>query len=475
MTTKVEPPATVEFDTAATGAHADGWVERKADVVFKAGKYSFPEKDGGPFEMTPDEIKAFSASFKAPVPLVDTHHDSVFNTLPGRLGELVAVEPSPDFSSFGGRFRVPAWLHGLFKDAPLKLSATWDRATKALKNVALVPNPRVPEAVMFAAFAAAEAEEEEEGKKVGPGKAKERHVSPHGQKFHQFIHDMAAHQGAVCKPEHSAGAQSAEMAALDETLEAARKQAAFHAPHEVEAVQKIHDLALGSGAACALYKENAKHKLKAYQPGNYYAGGAASMPAYRDYQPGNYALMSDEDAAREGKAATERERELQTKLAAAEEARFSAEGKAAAAEAKLREAAVKAAAAEAVAFAQSFGGRLSPAERQDAVFAYQEAAESDRLVGGEVHFSDDAGKASKGSRVAALQARYARLVAGRPNRHVDQVQGGDGARFALAQNKDAADAEKDAGKEAEESATAYAARKNKQREDARPAAGKNGK
>jgi hypothetical protein len=146
------PGVLVEF-AAGPGPEAGGWVTRKAPVIFRAGRYEFA--DAPPFEMTPADIRAAAAGFE-PVPLHDTHRSdgSIFH---GKLGELVAAEPSADGAVFGGTVRVPKWLDDLFQGVALPLSATWDRVTKRLKNVALLTNPRITDARLEAAFAAAHA------------------------------------------------------------------------------------------------------------------------------------------------------------------------------------------------------------------------------------------------------------------------------------------------------------------------------
>jgi len=128
-----------------------GHVLRKADVIFRSGDYDFPVEQGGTFSMTPDDIKAALADF-APVDLEDTHAPSVFN---GKLGRLVKTTPSANFDVFGGEVEIPEWFDSLFKGQPIKLSARWDRTTKRLKKLAVVPEGRVPDAAMFAAFSAA--------------------------------------------------------------------------------------------------------------------------------------------------------------------------------------------------------------------------------------------------------------------------------------------------------------------------------
>jgi hypothetical protein len=158
-----EPPILAEFAAPAEGAVARGdVVRRKAPVVFRAGDYEF--QNAPAYRMTPAEIRHFCETFE-PTGVVDTHVPSIFN---GKLKatRIVGVTPNADFTEFGAELEMDRWLHELFKGEPLACSTTWDRDTKRLKNLALVPNPRIPDAVIEAAFAAEE---------------ERRHHTPHGQ------------------------------------------------------------------------------------------------------------------------------------------------------------------------------------------------------------------------------------------------------------------------------------------------------
>jgi hypothetical protein len=401
--------AVVEF-AASPGTTEGGHVLRKANVIFKAGDYDFPADKGGPFRMSPEEIMVFCQEFKDPIPLEDTHVPSVFN---GKLGHLVAVTPNEDYSAFGGDVHVSRWFDALFPNEPLKMSAKWDRGTKTLKAVAVLPNPRIDDAAMFAAFAAADDSEGDQGG---------LHKSPHGQKMVQYIHDLTAHGGATCSPDHSPGV----------------KEASFHADHEVSTIQKVHDLTLGSGAACALYRHN-KAKNTAWQPGSYYKTAVEAMPAYRDYQPGAYALMSDADApAREKKPEpSAREKELEALLA--EERR-------------------KHAAREAVTFAEHARAtnHILPAEFADTVSGYLERAEDDSKLGGEVTFADESNQPRRGSRVDAYRAR---ILKRQPHVLTQELVPGDAAAL-FSRERTLTDTEKDL-EEAKKIADAYAATYNR--------------
>jgi hypothetical protein len=112
------PEATFE---AGPGKASGDFVLRKAPVIFRCGEYDFPPEKGGPFSFTRDDLNSFLASFNQPVELEAGHHDTVFD---GQLGQLVHVHATPDGNGFGGKVRLAPWLDGLFKDQPIKLSAS---------------------------------------------------------------------------------------------------------------------------------------------------------------------------------------------------------------------------------------------------------------------------------------------------------------------------------------------------------------
>jgi hypothetical protein len=215
------PPILAEFAAPAEGAAALGdVVRRRAPVIFRAGDYEF--LNAPPFRMTPDDIRRAVEEFE-PTAVVDTHVPSIFN---GKLAStrIVGLTPTPDYTQFGADVELDRWLHELFKGEPLACSVTFDRHTKKLKNLALVPNPRIPDAAIEAAFAAEE---------------ERRQHTPHGQAAMQDIHDRAAQAGARCNPD-----------------------AAFTADHEGDALQEMHDTAVKHGAVCKTYPAPEPEKPK---------------------------------------------------------------------------------------------------------------------------------------------------------------------------------------------------------------------
>lgn len=92
-------------------------------------------------------------------------------------------------------------------------------------------------------------------------------MNAHQKKLMQFIHDTAAAEGARC-PDTGLPSSGCN-----------------------DALQKIHDLALGSGASCALYRD-LKTRMADYRPGRRYAVNADMLPAFKDYMPGNLASMA---------------------------------------------------------------------------------------------------------------------------------------------------------------------------------------
>jgi hypothetical protein len=168
--------------------------------IFEAGSY--PDKQ---FDLTEEEMAQAVAEFQ-PVPLDIEHITTPFD---GKLGELASV--SQEGSTLFGEVRVPRWLKDVLGDEPIKVSTTWDAATKTIKKLALTHNPRINDAALVAAF------------------NKSKHTTAHGQNAIQFIHDYAASHGALCQPP---------------------TDAKMTAKPERQALQKIHDIAQENGAGC---------------------------------------------------------------------------------------------------------------------------------------------------------------------------------------------------------------------------------
>jgi hypothetical protein len=370
----MSPPILAEFAAPAEGAEVRGdVVRRKAPVIFRAGDYDFV---GAPsYRMTPEDIRRAVETFE-PVPVVDTHVPSHF-TRKLTAARLVKLTPNADHTEFGGELELDRWCHDLFKGEPLACSVTFDRATKKVKNLALVPNPRIPDAAIEAAFA------EEEAR---------RQHTPHGQAAMQRMHDTAAEAGARCNPD-----------------------AAFTADHEGDALQEMHDTAVRHGAVCKTYPEPEKPKKEAPMstpatpapapPPELEARFAAQDKALADLKAETDALKRDNEALKRDNVA------LQKDSRAAHERRIKAE-------------------AAAFAREQQRAGIISRAERDDTEAEFAEAALEDLDAPREVTFSDAEGKPAKGGRVDRLRARYARRPADPMRRERVADRDGDEALFS---------------------------------------------
>jgi hypothetical protein len=140
---------TAEFSLDSGTAVVTGTrVERLAPVLFRCGNY--PDKD---FSLTPEEAMAAVADFKSPIDLDLEHKPTVFN---GQLGQLTEVSQNPqDPWLLSGKAALPQWLDNLLPDEAKKLSLAFDRRTKKIIGCSLVRTPRVSDAALMAAFAAA--------------------------------------------------------------------------------------------------------------------------------------------------------------------------------------------------------------------------------------------------------------------------------------------------------------------------------
>lgn len=209
----------------------DGQTVTRRGKIWQAGEYE--DKDYG---MTPEENWAAVQAWGGPVDIDLEHMPTI---LDGKLGKLTQIALSDDGTEIEGTVEIPKWLNDVIGEEPIKVSSTWDRATKELSKLALVKTPRVSDAaVMAAAFAAGIAGPNQTTK---PGPA--RHDTPSGQNFHQMIHDMAAQAGARCDRSNSVR---------------------MHSSHELAGIQQIHDTAVEHGATCARVGANTA---------NYSAGG----------------------------------------------------------------------------------------------------------------------------------------------------------------------------------------------------------
>jgi hypothetical protein len=178
--------AAVGFSTAPAGTAQGDYVLRDVPILMRTGDYEFDKQ--GVFSFTPEDVLGACKTFKAPVPLKNTHKESgsVFDGID--LGSVVELRPATDtLDTLGGTARIPVWLDTAYKDQPLQCSANFDWHTKRLTHVALVTNPRIPDAALFAAFAADTV-----------AKAKGKQSTPHGMQAMQDLHDMAARSGAMC-------------------------------------------------------------------------------------------------------------------------------------------------------------------------------------------------------------------------------------------------------------------------------------
>jgi hypothetical protein len=369
------PPILAEFAAPAEGAAALGdVVRRRAPVIFRAGDYEF--LNAPPFRMTPDDIRRAVEEFE-PTAVVDTHVPSIFN---GKLAStrIVGLTPTPDYTQFGADVELDRWLHELFKGEPLACSVTFDRHTKKLKNLALVPNPRIPDAAIEAAFAAEE---------------ERRQHTPHGQAAMQDIHDRAAQAGARCNPD-----------------------AAFTADHEGDALQEMHDTAVKHGAVCKTYPapEPEKPKKPAKPQEAEEAPMSTPAPAPAPAPEWEARFAAQDQALAELKA----ENEALRKASAALQQDNRAE--------RLRR--IEKDAAD-FAREQLSAGKADRVQLPDIADEYVEAAVADLDAPREVTFAAGDGKPAKGTRVDKLKAKWGRVLASEMRRQRVSDRDGSGALF----------------------------------------------
>lgn len=352
--------AHIPFDVPADSpaADADDFVVKDVPLLFVADTYQFPAEAGGPFTMSPEDIRAALAAFpEAGVPLTDEHAPrSVFYRL--GLGTFTDPKPTEDFARFGGKLRIKKPVLALLPPGPIRLSANWCRREKRLKDVSLTETPRIEGAAAFAAFAA-----------FAKSEGSSMETTPHGRARMQMIHDAAAEGGALCKGREKAAADAG--------------MASFTSQAEHSALQAVHDTAVGMGANCNVSSDSPARKK-----------GDEAMAAY---------------SAEFGPPPSPREKELEARLAKIEAERTAEREAAAKAEEARFSATVASFAAAAETFADSLRDRLLPYQRPLCVADYCRCAEDDLRQPAEVHFSTAEGKPWKGTRLEACKARWQSL------------------------------------------------------------------
>lgn len=240
-----EEASTSEFalDPEAQVPTSDGEYVLRTGKIFEAGQY----KDKN-FEISSEELCEAIVNFQ-PVELDVEHMPSIFD---GKLGTLQAVALAEDGKSLIGTVKFPKWLDSVLSTVEKKVSATWDRTTKMLTKLALVRNPRVKDAAIYAAFMANEFADELEGTtQTEFAEVMSELIEEHfgkktwdGLAMMQGIHDMAARCGAICK----------------ESNDGSFTEVGFLAESEAKVMQQIHDASARGGAKCEFIKDRSGTK-----------------------------------------------------------------------------------------------------------------------------------------------------------------------------------------------------------------------
>jgi hypothetical protein len=396
----------------------------RTGLLFRCGDYASHD-----FSLTAEEMAAAVAAF-APVPIELSHTPTV---LDGKLGELVAVEQRGDV--LYGTARLPEWLDGLLDEGKRKVSVVWDRATKRITRLGIVPSPRVTDAVLMAAFAAANP----------PAPAARRARTAAATAHLQQIHDAAARYD----PSTCGGEASMSGACPGCKADPVRPEDRNPKTFQHKAIHGIHDLAVHHGADCPggaasmsttppggrfrpmSWIKKLNHAMFGAQAdeigvdpdvtedearamftalGN--LDGAAVAPAVVVEKPATEAPPAKAPTPEEAAAAFAASplyKDMQAKIAAME-ARVEAD--------RIARLVID---AENFAAAEIKDGRWLPTDRYNLMAAFTIASEDDRRANKEVTFSAGA-EQKKGSRVDLLKA----LVAARPAHALfgEHVRGG---------------------------------------------------
>lgn len=351
-----DPTGALAVFDLGPGVWGDEFVEYRDSLLFRCGDY--PDKK---FAMTPEELYVAAANF-TPCPIGLEH---VPNVLDGALGEVREVRLSDDGMDLLGTVAIPAAIAAKIPPEKRKVSCEFDRTTKELQKLDLVLNPRVRDACLMAAF------------------ARPANGTPHGRMRMQMIHDTAAEGGALCDP---------------------NKSPKFTSGKERSGLQAIHDMAASHGATCrvssggraAYSKGGGRMSFKNIVAAWFNKGMPDDFDPADDIVDDDPTVVLSDDRKKAPSGPTEAERRLQAQVA------------------QLQDRLMR---SEAAAFADGLiPARATPAERQDLIDEYLQAARDDASSPAKVKFSGSDGKGAEGSRVDALKARLAR----RPERRLDE-------------------------------------------------------
>ena len=347
----------------------------------------------------------------------------------GRLGKIANLRPvaEGDFSGFAGDWLCPAPINALSPDKPVRMSATFDPNTKKLTKVSLVHHPRIPDAAalpagtvefsedaVFAALADEEARKAAARPDVAPAAAVPSPApatfaatthTPHGLSSLQAIHDMAARSGALC---HERKPTMETISVPVGRVKIPPAFAEFTTEPERDAHQTVHDACCAGGAKCrVMADDDPRVKSLAGTRDAYF-----SHAEFADAMTPTERLLHRQLETERAERAAEREDARRVQFAAGLE---SARHKAASAARKLWD-----------------EGKIVAAEIAGCEGEYLRAVEDDLRHPGEVQFSLDGESYRKGSREAAVLARWEKKL---PLRILGEVADNRAdpaeARFAL--------------------------------------------
>jgi len=125
------------------------------DTVIRSGKFfevdrEFVDRKGARFSISADEADERIRRF-TPRAINLQHVPTIFDGLLGQVRRLWR-----DGVDICAEYEIPRWLHEITRGEPLKVSSEWDIVTKEPVAAALVLKPALQDAVIRAAFSAAQ-------------------------------------------------------------------------------------------------------------------------------------------------------------------------------------------------------------------------------------------------------------------------------------------------------------------------------
>jgi hypothetical protein len=191
------------------------------------------------YGVTEEELDEIVAGFSG-APILIQHESTIFDRLPDEQRPGWVTRLWRKGRELFGEVRLADWLHQLFADQPIRVSVglTTDRPRRLLE-LSLVPNPRITDAAVMAAFSSFAREGRDHGQPPGPNGGNQPSMEGLTKEDVGFLQGLKKFFGGGEKPDPV----EARFAALEAKLDALNKPAAPAQPAPVDHSQAANTFA----------------------------------------------------------------------------------------------------------------------------------------------------------------------------------------------------------------------------------------